>query len=79
MRYGREKLGAKEGFFAGLVDVVVTHFGGFFPELVKQRDIIYSVLREEEAAFSRTLVKGKWLRVAMVTCTMASWETGAEA
>ncbi|GLI61130.1 hypothetical protein VaNZ11_003405 [Volvox africanus] len=58
VRYGREKLGAKEGFFAGLVDVVVANFGGFFPELVKQRDTIYSVLREEEAAFSRTLVKG---------------------
>ncbi|EFJ48362.1 hypothetical protein VOLCADRAFT_120886 [Volvox carteri f. nagariensis] len=58
VRYGRETLGAKEGFFAGLVDVVVANFGGFFPELVKQRDTIYSVLREEEAAFSRTLVKG---------------------
>ncbi|GLC41498.1 hypothetical protein PLESTB_001005000 [Pleodorina starrii] len=58
VRYGRETLGAKEGFFAGLVDVVVAHFGGFFPELVRQRDTIFSVLREEEAAFSRTLVKG---------------------
>ncbi|GFR48410.1 hypothetical protein Agub_g10304, partial [Astrephomene gubernaculifera] len=58
VRYGRETLGAKEGFFAGLVDVVVANFGGFFPELVRQRDTIYSVLREEEAAFSRTLVKG---------------------
>ena len=58
VRYGREKLGAKEGFFAGLVDVVVAHFGGFFPELVKQRDTIFGVLREEEAAFSRTLIKG---------------------
>ncbi|KAG2441289.1 hypothetical protein HYH02_009882, partial [Chlamydomonas schloesseri] len=58
VRYGREKLGAKEGFFAGLVDVVVAHFGGFFPELVKQRDTIFNVLREEEAAFSRTLIKG---------------------
>ncbi|KAG2485170.1 hypothetical protein HYH03_016060 [Edaphochlamys debaryana] len=58
VRYGREKLGGKEGFFAGLVDVVVQHFGGFFPELVRQRDTIYSVLKEEEAAFSRTLIKG---------------------
>ncbi len=33
VRYGREKLGAREGFFAGLVDVVVAHFGGFFPEV----------------------------------------------
>lgn len=38
---------------------VVANFGGFFPELVRQRDVIYSVLREEEAAFSRTLVKGE--------------------
>lgn len=47
----------QEGFFSGLVDVVVREFGGFFPELIKQRDVILSTLRDEEASFSRTLVK----------------------
>ena len=41
-----------------LVDVVVREFGSFFPELVAARDTIHSVIREEEASFSRTLIKG---------------------
>lgn len=35
VRYGREVLGAKEGFFSSLVDVVVEHMGPAYPELVK--------------------------------------------
>jgi alanyl-tRNA synthetase len=58
VRYGRETLGAQEGFFAQLVDVVVRNFGSFFPELITARDTIHSVIREEEASFSRTLLKG---------------------
>ena len=58
VRYGRETLGASEGFFAQLVDVVVKAFGDFYPELVKSRDTIHSVIAEEEASFSKTLVKG---------------------
>jgi len=58
VRYGREVLGAKEGFFAQLVDVVVAHFGGFFPELVAARNTIHQVISEEETSFGRTLVKG---------------------
>ncbi len=49
---------AKEGFFAGLVDTVVRSFGGFYPELCAARDTIYAVIRDEEASFSRTLLKG---------------------
>jgi alanyl-tRNA synthetase len=33
-------------------------FGGVYPELVSARDKIHSVIAEEEASFSRTLVKG---------------------
>ncbi|KAG1655811.1 hypothetical protein FOA52_015847, partial [Chlamydomonas sp. UWO 241] len=58
VRYGREVLGAQEGFFANLVDVVVANFGDFFPELKSARDVIYETIREEEASFSRTLMKG---------------------
>jgi len=58
VRYGRETLGASEGFFAQLVDVVVKAFGDFYPELIKSRDTIHSVIAEEEASFSKTLVKG---------------------
>lgn len=58
VRYGREVLGGQEGFFAKLVDVVVKTFGETYPELVSARDKIHSIIAEEEASFSRTLVKG---------------------
>lgn len=50
--------GAKEGFFSSLVDAVVASMGAAYPELVKHRDTIVEVLREEETSFGRTLVKG---------------------
>eukprot|EP00879_Flechtneria_rotunda_P019885 GHRR01020901.1.p1 GENE.GHRR01020901.1~~GHRR01020901.1.p1 ORF type:complete len:887 (+),score=336.05 GHRR01020901.1:277-2937(+) len=58
VRYGREVLGGKEGFFAQLVDIVVKTFGGAYSELVSARDRIHSIIAEEEASFSRTLLKG---------------------
>jgi alanyl-tRNA synthetase len=58
VRYGREVLGGQEGFFAQLVDVVVKTFGEAYPELVSAREKIFSIIAEEEASFSRTLVKG---------------------
>jgi alanyl-tRNA synthetase len=50
------------------VDTVVASFGGFYPELRAARDTIYDVIREEEASFSRTLVKGieKYKKAAAV-------------
>ena len=59
---------AKEGFFASLVDTVVQSFGGFYPELRAARDTIYDVIRDEEASFSRTLLKGieKYKKAAAV-------------
>ncbi|KDD75735.1 class II (A) tRNA synthetase, partial [Helicosporidium sp. ATCC 50920] len=58
VRYGREVLGAKDGFFSTLVDVVVDTMGAAYPELVSARADIAAVLKDEETAFSRTLVKG---------------------
>eukprot|EP00775_Hariotina_reticulata_P008612 gene8612-8793_t len=58
VRYGREVLGGQEGFFAQLVDVAVKTFGEAYPELVAARDKIFNIIAEEEASFSRTLVKG---------------------
>jgi alanyl-tRNA synthetase len=58
VRYGREVLGGPEGFFSSLVDTVVECLGDMYPELGKHRDRIVEIIREEETAFSRTLVKG---------------------
>ena len=49
--------GAEEGFFSTLVDSVVDTMGGAYPELVKARETIRGVIKEEETSFSRTLVK----------------------
>lgn len=58
VRYGREVLGGPEGFFSALADTVVDTMGDAYPELVKNRARIVETLREEEASFSRTLIKG---------------------
>eukprot|EP01025_Chloroclados_australasicus_P014578 TRINITY_DN16848_c0_g2_i5.p1 TRINITY_DN16848_c0_g2~~TRINITY_DN16848_c0_g2_i5.p1 ORF type:complete len:1226 (-),score=185.41 TRINITY_DN16848_c0_g2_i5:256-3462(-) len=58
VRYGRENLGGKEGFFAQLVDAVVDHMGGFYPELVAARNTILEVIKDEETSFGKTLKKG---------------------
>ncbi|CAJ1933811.1 unnamed protein product [Sphenostylis stenocarpa] len=58
VRYGREVLKAKEGFFNGLVSVVVNVMGDVFPELKQQETHIRNVIEEEEESFGRTLIKG---------------------
>lgn len=58
VRYGREFLNAPPGFFAGLVDSVVSSMGEAFPELVEKRDHVVEVIAHEERVFLRTLDRG---------------------
>ena len=58
VRYGRETLGAPEGFFARLVATVVTVLGGAYPELASSAAHIHAVISEEETSFSKTLLAG---------------------
>ena len=58
VRFGREKLGAKQGFFATLVKTVVELFGEVFPEIVKEEKRVTGIIAEEEESFGRTLLKG---------------------
>ncbi len=58
VRYGRQKLNAKPGFFANLVPIVVQHFGDAFPELKKDPRRVQSIILEEEESFGRTLDRG---------------------
>ncbi|XP_017696248.2 alanine--tRNA ligase-like [Phoenix dactylifera] len=58
VRYGREVLKAQEGFFSGLVGVVVKVMGDVFPELKQYETKIKEIIAEEEASFGRTLAKG---------------------
>jgi alanyl-tRNA synthetase len=58
VRYGRQMLNARAGFFAQLVPVVVERFGDAFPELRKDPARVAAVIRDEEDSFSRTLDRG---------------------
>ena len=58
VRYGRQMLGAKTGFFNRLVPTVVTEMGDAFPELKKNPSKVMDIIREEEESFGRTLDGG---------------------
>ncbi|KDP43289.1 hypothetical protein JCGZ_24210 [Jatropha curcas] len=58
VRYGSEVLKAQEGFFNGLVNVVVKVMGDVFPELKQNEEHIREIIAEEEASFGKTLLKG---------------------
>ncbi|KAF6021949.1 AARS [Bugula neritina] len=61
VRYANEKLNAKPGVFASLVDVVVRLLGDAFPELKKDPQLVKDIINEEEAQFLRTLSRGRRL------------------
>jgi alanyl-tRNA synthetase len=58
VRYGRQVMGAKTGFFSQLVPAVVERMGEAFPELKKHSGRVIQVLREEEESFGKTLDRG---------------------
>ena len=58
VRFGRECLDAKPGFFSRLVDSVVELMGDVFPELHSKPDFVKEVIAEEEEQFGRTLNTG---------------------
>ncbi|WP_157470091.1 alanine--tRNA ligase [Gemmata sp. SH-PL17] len=57
-RYGYQVLGTTEPFLYQLVPTVVEHFGDAFPELKKNPHKVIDQIRDEEAAFLRTLTRG---------------------
>jgi alanyl-tRNA synthetase len=58
VRYGRQMLSAKTGFFSRLVPVVVERFGEAFPELRKDPERVARIILEEEESFGKTLDRG---------------------
>ncbi|MDX2131660.1 MAG: alanine--tRNA ligase [Planctomycetota bacterium] len=58
VRFGRQVLGARTGFFAQLVPTVVERFGHAFPELNKDPARVAAVIHEEEESFGKTLDRG---------------------
>ncbi len=58
VRYGYTFLGFTEPFLCRLVDQLTADMGEAYPEIVAQKKLIESVIREEELAFLRTLDRG---------------------
>ena len=58
VRYGYQTLGMKEPFLCKLSGVLVQIMGHPYEELIKQKDLIEKVIREEELSFFRTLEQG---------------------
>ena len=58
VRYGYTYLGFNEPFICRLVDTLAEQMGGQYPELLAQKNLIISVIQEEESAFLRTLATG---------------------
>jgi alanyl-tRNA synthetase len=58
VRYGYQTLGMKEPFLCKLSVVLVQLMGHPYEELIKQKDLIEKVIREEEQSFFRTLEQG---------------------
>ncbi|MDA8389881.1 MAG: alanine--tRNA ligase [Gammaproteobacteria bacterium] len=57
LRHGH-RLGAREVFFCRLVAPLAEQMGAAYPELVKQRTHVETVLRQEEERFAETLAQG---------------------
>ncbi len=58
VRYGRQVLHAKPGFFHQLVPVIAEHMGDAFAELRKNPQRVMEVIRDEEESFGKTLDRG---------------------
>jgi len=58
VRYGYQTLNLKEPFFYTLVEKLGDIMGDAFPELIKQKELIEKVVKEEEISFFRTLEQG---------------------
>jgi alanyl-tRNA synthetase len=59
IRYGvKVGMRGRGPFFYEVVDAVVAHMGGAWPELVERRETLLEVVRNEEERFSGTLERG---------------------
>lgn len=58
IRYGFSYLNLQEPFIFELVAVLAQQMGDYFPEIVKQQNLVEKVIKEEEQSFLRTLEQG---------------------
>jgi len=58
IRYGYTRLELKEPFMHALVGTLAAQMGDFFPEIIKQKELVEKVILEEETGFLRTVAQG---------------------
>jgi alanyl-tRNA synthetase len=58
IRYAYSFLNVRNAFIFELVQILANQMGEFFPEIVKQKDLIAKIIKEEEESFLRTLERG---------------------
>ncbi len=71
VRYGYSFLKMKDPFIYKLVDLVSDQFSDFFPEIIKNRELIKKIVKEEELSFLKTLSEGM-LRLDSITRDLKS-------
>lgn len=79
IRYGFTFLDTKEPFIYKLVATLVKQLGDAFPELVREKNLIVNVIREEEASFLRALDKGLVLLDNVIAQTKGDTVSGDKA
>ncbi len=57
-RFGRTVLQQKDPFIYKLTDAVVENMGEAYPEIAERKDLVKSIIKEEEIAFGKTIDRG---------------------
>ena len=79
IRYGFTFLNKKEAFIYRLVNVLSEQMGKAFPEIKSQKQLIQSVIKEEENAFLKTLDQGLILLDGIIKSTNGNIVSGKKA
>ena len=58
VRYGYTFLKMKDPFIYKLVDPLSEQFSDFFPEIAKNKELVKTIVKEEESSFLKTLSEG---------------------
>lgn len=79
IRYGFTFLDTKKPFIYKLTATLTKQMGAAFPELIKEKNLIANVIKEEEASFLRTLDQGLVLLDTIITETNGNTIEGSKA
>ena len=79
IRYGFTFLNQKKPFIHLLVKILTQQMGKAFPELIKEQQLAYNVIKEEENSFLKTLDEGLSLLDSILNKTMGKKVDGRKA